>query len=562
MRSFAQKQNQPQKPVSSSLPRPKMATPGPHHREHPRLEHDFSRLPLYPSAAGAIQTKIASSKPEDDYEQEADRISKQMIRMPEPQLQRACTCGGACPKCQTEQPERGDERAQTARVGSGDRGQTDVPPIVTEVLRSPGQPIDPATRAFMEPRFGHDFSRVRVHTDTAANASARAVNARAYTVGHDIVFGTGQFAPASAEGTKLIAHELAHVVQQREGATAMPESLKIAPRQDCYEQEADQTAKAVTRESAPAGRALISQWSGADEWSADLAPFMSRFKSGLSLQRQPCSKADDRIVTGPLTTQLPNIKCEPSPEKLETVRAVPKVPPTIMGVTESTTEGQEIEFRELKASKCKATVLKYATLNFGPFMYAKAGTYEIGTEVTPAHRACPEGKTIAKRLLITEEGAKTLRWGEIEHCEDQKLAFALSMGKYDQAIKDLEGEYCAADPSARPNEPICEKEFANRFENRTGIEFAKRQQISDCLGSKSALRDSPPRKWHDIVPDDLFYAKDCSLVTYIVNPGAAPHIGKHPSSEIVKGCGEKEEQSPKQPPDQPKQTPAQPEKKP
>ncbi len=90
-----------------------------------------------------------------------------------------------------------------------------------EVLSSPGRPLDAATRAFMEPRFSHDFSRVRVHSDAATEQSAQDVNAHAYTVGHDMVFGVGRFAPETNEGRRLIAHELAHVVQQSGSAAAV-----------------------------------------------------------------------------------------------------------------------------------------------------------------------------------------------------------------------------------------------------------------------------------------------------------------------------------------------------
>ncbi len=89
-----------------------------------------------------------------------------------------------------------------------------VPPIVNEVLHSPGQPLDTATRAFMEPRFGHDFGKVRVHTDARAAESALAVNALAYTLGRDVVFGAGQYNISTTEGKRLLAHELTHVVQQ------------------------------------------------------------------------------------------------------------------------------------------------------------------------------------------------------------------------------------------------------------------------------------------------------------------------------------------------------------
>src|SRR5262245_25683758 len=94
----------------------------------------------------------------------------------------------------------------------------EVPPIVHNVLASSGQPLDPETRASMESRFGHDFSRVRVHTGGQAAESAQAVNALAYTVGRNVVFGAGQYAPATDEGQRLLAHELTHVVQQAQSS--------------------------------------------------------------------------------------------------------------------------------------------------------------------------------------------------------------------------------------------------------------------------------------------------------------------------------------------------------
>jgi hypothetical protein len=90
----------------------------------------------------------------------------------------------------------------------------EVPPIVHEVLNSPGQPLDPETLTFMESRFEHDFSQVQIHTNTQATESARAINARAYTVGQDIVFDAEHYAQGTSQGKLLLAHELTHVVQQ------------------------------------------------------------------------------------------------------------------------------------------------------------------------------------------------------------------------------------------------------------------------------------------------------------------------------------------------------------
>ncbi len=129
-------------------------------------------------------------------------------------LRRACACGnhtsggGECESCKNKR----EGALQRAATNNGPLNE--VPSIVHEVLREPGQPLDAGTRGFMEPRFGHDFSQVRVHADTKASASAQAVNALAYTVGRDVVFGTGQYSPQTHGGRRLMAHELTHIVQQ------------------------------------------------------------------------------------------------------------------------------------------------------------------------------------------------------------------------------------------------------------------------------------------------------------------------------------------------------------
>jgi hypothetical protein len=152
------------------------------------------------------------------YEQEADRISEQVMRMPKPpQLYRARACEGGCPEYQAKQLRQEHERLQTNHVHASDMGQTAAPPIIHEVLAASGQPLDSAVRGFLEPRFGHDFSGVRVHTDARAAESAHAVHALAYTVGQRIVFGAGQYTPGTVEGRRLLGHELTHVLQQSGG---------------------------------------------------------------------------------------------------------------------------------------------------------------------------------------------------------------------------------------------------------------------------------------------------------------------------------------------------------
>lgn len=104
-----------------------------------------------------------------------------------------------------------------------------VPPIVHEALASPGRPLDPGTRLAMEDQLGQDLSGVRVHTDVVAARSAGAVAARAYTVGSELVFGRGRYAPHTADGRRLLAHELVHVLQQRDTPVLQRQPLGASP---------------------------------------------------------------------------------------------------------------------------------------------------------------------------------------------------------------------------------------------------------------------------------------------------------------------------------------------
>ena len=187
------------------------------------LGHSISRIPVMASdgaVRGAslpqmpptflkgysplIQAKLAISEPGDALEQEADRIADKVMTMPLstiPQVRAPLT-----------QLQRSSARAVSSPV----------PSVVGEVLRSPGAPLDAATRAFMEPRFGHDFSLVRVHSDLKAAQSSEAVNALAYTVGQDIFFEKDRYAPHSQQGKSLLAHELVHTLQQRSAPGGKP----------------------------------------------------------------------------------------------------------------------------------------------------------------------------------------------------------------------------------------------------------------------------------------------------------------------------------------------------
>jgi len=162
--------------------------------------------------AGIIQAKLAISSPDDPEEQEADQMAHTVMRSHAGFPISSCSCAGGEEMC--EECSQAHSSSSIQRSASHPAPPAHVPPTVGDVLRSPGNPLDAAARAFFEPRFGRDFSDVRVHTDSEAADSARSINANAYTLGNNIVFASGRYQANSDEGHRLIAHELAHVMQQ------------------------------------------------------------------------------------------------------------------------------------------------------------------------------------------------------------------------------------------------------------------------------------------------------------------------------------------------------------
>ena len=199
----------------------------------PRFGHDFSRVSVHSTRPGLIQTKLKINKPGDIYEQEADRVADAVMQMPESGVQRQ------------EEPEEEEEMLQAKplaieitqfvqrQVEPEDKEEDEeiqpkslastAPEFTPEMghdiqsIKGAGQPLSASERAFFEPRFGNDFSHVRIHTNHQATQMAHALNARAFTIGSDVVFGSRQYSPETSEGLGLIAHELAHVTQRVPG---------------------------------------------------------------------------------------------------------------------------------------------------------------------------------------------------------------------------------------------------------------------------------------------------------------------------------------------------------
>jgi Domain of unknown function (DUF4157) len=180
----------------------------------------FRRVSLHPASSPGAPPALTLGLPGDVYEQEAERVSSQVTHTFEPRpdtrlrISRIPTnpVQRVCAQCHEEQEEK-DE----GKEGKGGARGAEIEGHAAagiRAIRGQGAPLPHAERSFFEPQFGHDFSRVRIHADNRAAGLARALQARAFTVGQDIVFGEGEYAPGSLGGRQVLAHELTHTVQQ------------------------------------------------------------------------------------------------------------------------------------------------------------------------------------------------------------------------------------------------------------------------------------------------------------------------------------------------------------
>ena len=201
---------------AQDLSRSKAPPMSPQRRRAAQMQQAFGNratLRMLSLPRPAVQTKLTINQPGDAYEQEADRVADQVMRMTDADiaLSRApAQVSRECAACEAE----GKPKLQMKSASGGDLAGVEAPPIVHEVLREPGEPLDASTRAFFEPRFGYDFGAVRVRKDGRAATSARSIGASAYTAGRNIAFAAGRYDPGTSAGRRLLAHELTHVIQQ------------------------------------------------------------------------------------------------------------------------------------------------------------------------------------------------------------------------------------------------------------------------------------------------------------------------------------------------------------
>jgi hypothetical protein len=199
---------------SKARPRPVTGLESTHPSAGALSAWSFSSVPV-------VQPALKVGRSDDPLEHAADRVAGRVASGGAVEHAKTCGCGGTCPQCRAAKLQRSARSAgPVAAAGTGPVGAP---------LASSGLPLSAGVRSFFEPRLGADLSHVRVHTGSEAARSADALDARAYAVGRDVVFGAGEFRPESAAGRRLLAHELTHVLQQEEVGTRIQRDDKDKP---------------------------------------------------------------------------------------------------------------------------------------------------------------------------------------------------------------------------------------------------------------------------------------------------------------------------------------------
>lgn len=540
---------------NQALPRPLQSNAGERNAvctamAPPRFRHDFSRIPVGSRTAGTVQAKLAINAPGDVYEREADRVAERVMRMPEPKPRPTCVCGGGCPRCRMDE----HRRVQTKHIDPTGSGHTVAPPIVEEALANGGGSLPDGLRADMEQRFGHDFGRVRVHTHARAAESAAAVGARAYTVGPDVAFAAGQYAPDTDAGRRLIAHELAHVLQQ--GAARAPNGragiagIAVGDVDGSLEREAETAARRATGDTGPS---IASASLSAGVRRVARAPMLQRDngpggkKEEIPIERVPYGQkapaptgetepeegeAEKRPKLTLASAARPT--CDPTGLSRKDYLAQPHTSTDDFGLTRfAGTVSMALATRKVKGG-VMLEPLKVA-LPAITSVYTKADTFIEGTAVVLGQEGaeCPGGR-VPLQWRIFAPGAAKIREGEMEHCEDLQYAYDVTLGWYAQVVDGL-----IAKGRTFPSEAAAFK----RVEKLTGAHPTNWLSVFECLAKKTEKRDGRKftNAWHmpRVKPRPPRLDDGCKFARVFVT-GAAnfPELGKHPTPDVIKGCGE------------------------
>lgn len=494
-------------------------------------------------------------------------------------LQRKCACGGPstdggeCDHCKQEKLQR---------KKSESTGPATAPHVVHEVLETSGQALDTSAREFFEPRFGHDFSKVRVHTGDKAAESARAVNAHAYTVANNVVFGAGKYAPRTSEGRELIAHELAHTIQQQ-NATVAPQALEISEPDERAEIDADRVAQASL-----SGGSTSKQLSSGTR--------VSRQQAHAETEEEKKKREREEAIKSLLNTNPRGPSAEGPEEKAEKERkeaekkSQEKKKQELLERAKSEPYGREQsgaqstwgwgapETNNLK-QECKSVGMDRPDfLSFQSIAPPQAGAIGFGlTSITPTNavppeiaavadsgggfklkpthaemppvysaftkatefdegkRSCPAPGCSQSKLpkanvghyVITAGGAAKLQEGEMEHCKDYRTAFDLTLGLYASVINNL---------AARERVYSSERQAIDEATRAVGVPPSQMVNKFADMCKLSLKRDD--YRWHvPNFPPNKSHVKDddsvgCQVIETI-DEASMPNVGNHPFEELV-----------------------------
>lgn len=404
--------------------------------------------PARPAGSAPLQAKLEVGASGDRFEQEADRVAEAVTRPDAPQARAplsttpaASTVQRACAACEHD---------------ATDRGQPPRPPGTEGIagVLTGGAPLPVATRALFESRFGHDFGDVRIHTDPATATTARALGARAYTTGRDIVFAPDQFAPGTSDGQKLLAHELTHVVQQRQRTSGVPDlqrddndkQKKPAPIPWKYHYKDEEQAKQKIKELTEKGIAVEGPTKDKEGYTFIVHPISEAeaaatadalakaepthavtvaheklFKGGPSVPYvEDVPKCPDSIPVKPPEQVWPEcFKTEIAANALKAKFDKAHISATVVPVTQS---AFGLRFRPLTKAEAEAAGARAARQrSIGPddvpFKVTTSENKKLHSFTFDVQAACPPGTTDLGEFLLTTYGVvqeKDFPDGEVE----------------------------------------------------------------------------------------------------------------------------------------------------
>jgi hypothetical protein len=399
----------------------------------------------------------------------------------------------------------------------------------------------------MESRFSHDFSQVRVHTDARAADSAGAVGALAYTVGNDVVFAVGQYAPMTDAGRRLLAHELAHTIQQSDSAPGPPHVLEVSGSEDPLEAKADQAAQLF------ASNQTLSV-------AAGTGPRLARQKGGEEKEK-PEPKSPDSAI-GPSTgtplqeggaaqTGSAGAPAGQSGASASSSFTLPTCTPKAVNQWIKDPNGQEVpglttlsgaggtapELKVEPAPGGKGLKVKETTASLQPLemKFLDVGLYRDSSQThsrscqADSDPSCVSGK-FPVYWDITKTGSAKIAEGEQEHCTDYQLVFYLVLGRAAEEVNQL-----ARGGKTFVDEAAAKKELAKKVK----LDPSDWVAYFNCLGQE-ATDERDKHRWHTPLTPSSANIKveplqpgGPTVAKYRVFDTSLPQIGQHGSGEVV-----------------------------